>query len=65
MIILYLLLYIKHFPAKMMNKRTFCGGKTALTHEIERFMTVLRERLSSLVYYSAINILVLEGDRML
>lgn len=41
----------------MMNKRILCGRRNALIHESGHFMTVLKEWVFSLVYYSAVSIL--------
>ena len=44
----------------MTNKCVFCKKKNALIHESGRFMTVLKELLFSLVYYSIVNKFILE-----
>lgn len=66
MIILYVILRIKHCPAKMMNKCVPFHEKNALIHKIKHLMTVLGILLFSPVYYWVINTYLFEkGDMKL
>ena len=60
LIILYILLCIKHRPAKITNMCVFCKKKNALIHKFVHFMTVLKEFIHSLVYCPAVNKFILK-----